>query len=366
MKWKQQLLGMKAYQPGKSAEDVKKIWDLKTVVKLASNENPYGCSTRVNEAMDQYPLSAAIYPDGYAYSLKKALSEHLHVNMDQLMIGNGSDEIIRIVSRALLHSNASTIMPTPSFPQYRHNALIEGAEIIEIPLLNGMHDLEKMLHSIKENTSVIWLCSPNNPTGTLISSLDLRHFLMQVPKDVLVVLDEAYFDYIHDDAYENSIELLKTFSNLLVLRTFSKAYGLASFRVGYGIAHKELIEKLDPVREPFNSPTISQYVAQHALQDQHFIQVTRNETKKGIQLFEAFAEKNNLHIYPSEANFVLLQVPKKADEVFQDLMAKGFIIRSGDVLGTPGYIRITIGTHDQNASFLDALTGILFADEDRL
>ncbi|MCZ8535783.1 histidinol-phosphate transaminase [Paenisporosarcina quisquiliarum] len=359
MKWKNQLTGMKPYQPGRSIDEVKKMYGLDHIVKLASNENPFGTSPKVSEFLENQATNHAIYPDGYASSLRQALAEALGVEEQQLLFGNGSDEIIMMISRALLQPGVNTVMAIPTFPQYRHNAVIEGAEVREVQLKDGAHNMEEMTRQIDDNTAVVWLCSPNNPTGMLIGQQKLEQFVQKISEDVLIVIDEAYFEYITDPTYKNSLELVKKHSNVIVLRTFSKAYGLAGFRVGYAVAQKELIARLDPVREPFNNTVISQGAALTALHDSSFIEKCVIENESGKKQFQEYATKHNLHLYPSQGNFVLLQVKADSDTVFEGLLKKGFIIRSGNALGTPGYIRITIGTRQQNEVFLQSLTEVL-------
>ncbi|HYK73530.1 MAG TPA: aminotransferase class I/II-fold pyridoxal phosphate-dependent enzyme, partial [Pseudoneobacillus sp.] len=193
MNLKKQLLSLKPYQPGKSIDEVKKQFGLENIIKLASNENPFGCSPAVMNSIKNIEKPYSLYPDGYSTDLRTALANFLNVSPEQLMFGNGSDEVIQIISRSLLDSNSNTVMASPTFPQYKHNAIIEGAEIREVPLINGDHDLHGMLNAIDENTNVVWVCSPNNPTGTYINKNQITLFLDQVPSNVLVVLDEAYY-----------------------------------------------------------------------------------------------------------------------------------------------------------------------------
>ncbi len=359
MKWKQQIHGMKAYQPGKPIEEVKKMYGLDEVVKLASNENPFGSSPKVKAFLQQGETNHAIYPDGYAQDLRTAVANHLGVKETELIFGNGSDDLIAIITRALLYPGVNTVMADPSFSQYWHNAEIEGAEVRKVPCIEGRHDLEAMLEAIDENTSVVWVCSPNNPTGTIVTDAELQSFLKQVPSDVLVVLDEAYIEYVNDPAHENTLKYFRQYENVILLRTFSKAYGLASFRVGYGIAQEQTIAKLDPVRAPFNNTILSQKVAAIALEDQAYIEHCREANEKGKQQFVTWCEKQGLHYYPSQTNFVLFEVKADSNTVFEEMMKKGFIIRSGAALGAPGYIRVTIGTEEQNAKFLSLLEEVL-------
>ncbi|WP_332649220.1 histidinol-phosphate transaminase [Lysinibacillus sp. 54212] len=359
MKWKQQIHGMKAYQPGKPMEEVKEMYGLNEVVKLASNENPFGSSPKVKEFLQQDETNHAIYPDGYAQNLRTAVANHLGVKETELIFGNGSDDLIAIITRALLYPGVNTVMADPSFSQYWHNAEIEGAEVRKIPCIDGHHDLDAMLAAIDENTSVVWVCSPNNPTGTLVPAGALQSFLEKVPSDVLVVLDEAYIEYVNDPSYKNTLDYFRQYENVILLRTFSKAYGLASFRVGYGIAQEGVIAKLDPVRAPFNNIILSQKAAIVALKDQDYIVKCREANEKGKRQFVAWCEKHGLHYFPSQTNFVLFEVKADSDVVFEEMMRRGFIIRSGAALGVPGYIRVTIGTEDQNEKFLTLLQEVL-------
>lgn len=360
MKFKKQIAGLQAYQPGKTMDEVKKMYNLEKVTKLASNENPYGASPKVKEYLNNANVDYAIYPDGYATKLRTAVAQHLNVSEKQLLFGNGSDDNILIVSRAILQPGLNTVVADITFGQYKHNAVVEGAEVRAIPLTEkGEHDLEKMAEAVDENTAIVWICNPNNPTGTLTPSDKIRAFVEKVPSDVLIVLDEAYTEYITDDTYEGSIGLLEKYPNVLIMRTFSKAYGLASFRVGYAIGSEEVISQLEPTREPFNNTLLSQEVAIIGLEDQAFIAECKEKNNAGRAQFEVFCKERNLDFYPSHTNFILMEVKADSDVVFQGLMKRGFIVRSGNALGKPGYLRITIGTEEQNTELLQKLDEVL-------
>ncbi|MGN4125765.1 histidinol-phosphate transaminase [Lysinibacillus sphaericus] len=359
MKWKQQLAGMQAYKPGKPIEEVQREFGLQEVVKLASNENPFGCSPKVTAYLQDNAVNHAIYPDGYAQNLRTTVANYLGVKESQLLFGNGSDDIITILTRALLYPGVNTVMADPSFSQYWHNADIEGAEVRKIPCIEGAHDLDAMAAAIDDKTSIVWVCSPNNPTGVVIADSDLRAFLAKVPSDVLVVLDEAYIEYVTHPAHKNTLPLIEEFPNVLLMRTFSKAYGLASFRVGYAIGQSAVIAKLDPVRAPFNNTILSQAVAAIALSDQDYIEACCEANEKGKKQYVEFCEQHNLTYYPSDTNFIFFNTNTDSDVVFQELMKRGFIIRSGNALGTPGFIRVTIGTEAQNEALLGHLEAVL-------
>ncbi|WP_226666863.1 histidinol-phosphate transaminase [Metabacillus litoralis] len=355
MQVKEQLLSLKPYQPGKPIEEVKKEFNLSKVVKLASNENPYGCSPKAKQAIVDELEQLAIYPDGYSAKLRTQVAEHVKVKEEEIIFGNGSDEVVQIICRALLNPQTNTVMATPTFPQYKHNAVIEGAEIREVSLVNGDHNLEEMLKQIDENTTVVWVCTPNNPTGTYVTRDALLNFLSQVPKHVLVVVDEAYYEYVLAEDYPQTVSLLNDYENLMILRTFSKAYGLASLRIGYGIANAELIRKIEPAREPFNTSRIAQVAAVAALDDPDFVEECRIKNKKGLQQFYQFCEELKLDYYPSEGNFILIDFNRDSDEVFQALLEKGYIVRSGNALGFPTHLRITVGTENQNNEIIEIL-----------
>ncbi|MFG6148696.1 histidinol-phosphate transaminase [Halobacillus sp. B23F22_1] len=349
MKAKEILKGMTPYKPGKQIEEVKKEYGLTKIVKLASNENPFGFSPQVKKQLPQLIEQLEKYPDGYASVLRKKVASFLEVEEEQLIFGNGSDEIVQIICRTFLETGSNTVMATPTFPQYKHNALIEGAEVREVPLVEGRHDLPSMLEQIDERTRVLWLCTPNNPTGVHLSTSEIKQVLENCPSHVLVVMDEAYYEYMEAEDAFDSLSSLPLYENLIVLRTFSKAYGLAGLRIGYGVASKEIISTLEPAREPFNTSTIAQAAALLALDDQEFINETTAENSINKRKLMQFLDEHGLDYYPSEANFVMVRLPVSGDEMFEHLLSKGFIVRSGEALGLPNSIRLTIGKEEDMA-----------------
>lgn len=356
MQVKPQIKPLTPYQPGKPIEEVKKELGLETVVKLASNENPFGCSAEVKEAIQNELKNVHIYPDGYASDVRNKVASHLNVNTDQLIFGSGADEVILILCRALLTSGTNTVMATPTFSQYRHNALIEDAEVREVPLLaNGEHDLDNMLKQIDEQTRIVWVCNPNNPTGNYIDRERFEAFLRHVPKDVLVVSDEAYREYVSAEDYPDTISFINDHPNVMVLRTFSKIYGLAALRIGYGVGDPKLISAIEPVRGPFNTTRIAHVAAIAALRDQTFVNECRQKNKEGLEQFYQFCRDYGLRYYPSEANFILIDFKRSGDDIFHYLIKNGYIVRSGEALGFPTCVRITIGRYDENKGIIDCL-----------
>ena len=359
MQWKEQLLTLTPYQPGRPIESVKREYGLEHIVKLASNENPFGASPKAVSALKEAVTNFAIYPDGYATRLREAMTRFLNVDQNQLIFGNGADNLIQIVSRAFLRPGKNTVMAAPSFSQYKHNAIIEGAEIREIPLINGEHDLDSMIAAIDENTAVVWVCSPNNPTGVHITKDKMISFLNNVPKETLVVIDDAYHDYVVADDYYDALEFAKTYPNVIVLRTFSKIYGLAALRIGYGIAHQNIIRALEPVREPFNVNTLGQIAAIAAIEDQDYVKECRQRNREGMAQFEKFCNEKQLKYYSSQANFILIDFGTSGNEVFQYLLQRGYIVRSGNALGFPTSVRVTVGSTEENNGVMEVMNQYL-------
>jgi histidinol-phosphate aminotransferase len=253
-------------------------------------------------------------------------------------------------------------MATPTFSQYKHNAVIEGAIVKEILLVSGDHDLDSMLAAIDEQTNVIWVCSPNNPTGTYIPENKLLAFLDKVPAHILVVLDEAYYEYVIAEDYYDSISLTSKYENLIVLRTFSKIYGLAALRIGYGVANRTIIKALEPAREPFNVNSLGQLAASEAIKDQEFVELCKQKNRQGLAQFYEFCELHQLEYYPSQTNFILIDFKVDGDKVFQYLQERGYIVRSGKALGFPTAVRITVGSSEQNEGVLKELSEFLKAN----
>lgn len=359
MRPKQNIVHLPVYQPGKPIEEVKKELGLTEVTKLASNENPFGCSPQAKAAIVAEAENASLYPDGGAVELTAALARFHNVQPNRLIFGAGSDEVILMIARAFLVKGDETVMASHTFPQYKHNAEIEGAVCIEVPLKHGKHDLEAMLGKVSERTKIVWICNPNNPTGTIVTHDEVKSFLERVPEDVMVVLDEAYYEYNTSEHYPDGLQLLKGYKNLVLLRTFSKIYGLASLRIGYGIADPELIHAINQVREPFNTSRFAQAAALAALEDQDFIRYCRDENANGIDYLNEQFDRLGLPYYPAYGNFVMVDVKRSAKNVFDGLMRKGFIVRGGHQLGFPTMIRVTVGSREQNEKFVQSLEQVL-------
>jgi histidinol-phosphate aminotransferase len=358
MQPKPNIVNLPVYQPGKPVDDVKRELGLTEVIKLASNENPFGSSPKAKEAIVRELENISIYPDGAAVELTAALAVSHGVTPDQIIFGAGSDEVILMIARAFLVPGDETIMADQTFPQYKHNAQVENASIIEVPLKEGTHDLFSMLQRVTDKTKVIWVCNPNNPTGTIITADEVEWFLSKVPSNVLVVLDEAYCEYVDDPSYPDGLKLLGKYSNVILLRTFSKIYGLASLRIGYGIGRPDVIRSINQVREPFNTSRFGQAAALAALQDVAFIEKCREANKAGLMFFKKSFEELSLQAFPAYGNFIMVDVKRPAQEVFDAMLRKGIIVRAGHKL-YPTHIRITVGSQEQNEKVIAALTAVL-------
>lgn len=358
MKPKAQIVNLPVYQPGKPIEEVKKELGLDVVIKLASNENPYGCSPRATEAITAELATLSLYPDGSSADLTAELADQLGIERNQIIFGCGSDEIIALIIRAFLEPGDETIMADQTFSVYKTNADIEGATSIEVPLVNGKHDLPGMAKTVTDKTKIIWVCNPNNPTGTIVSESELVSFLDEIPAHVMVVLDEAYYEYVTDASYPASIKLMERYPNLVILRTFSKIYGLAALRIGYGIGQPEVISLINRVREPFNTGRLAQVAAKAALKDQEFVAKCRQLNAEGITYVQREFDRLGLSYFPANGNFIMVDVKRPGTEVFKSLLSKGIIVRPNFEV-YPNYIRVTVGSEEQNKAFIGALEQVL-------
>ncbi len=359
MKLNEQYKNVPIYLPGKSIKEVQEQLGLEQVIKLASNENPYGASRKVNERINEELAYLSIYPDGSGKKLKEKIADLYGIDDKQIILGNGSDEIIQYLSRIYLNSDSEVITSIPTFPMYKTNALMEGAHVVEAPLVDGRFDLDKMAEAITERTAIIWVCNPNNPTGGIVSEEELVHFLEKVPSHILVAVDEAYYEYVTDKSYPNTISLMSKYANLLVLRTFSKIYGLAALRIGYGIANEKVIQDLLRVKEPFNANHLAQVSAEEAISDQEFVQFCKEMNTESKRIFLKGLEELGIDYFPSESNFVLVKHKMDDDQLFQYFLNNGVIIRSGHKLGIPGTFRVTIGSIEQMNQVLKILKQII-------
>lgn len=344
------------YPPGKPIAELAREMGLaeEDIVKLASNENPLGASPRALAAMENVLMEIARYPDGNGFLLKTALAEKYGVDLNQVVLGNGSNDVLEMAARAFLAPGISAIYSQYAFAVYPLAVQAVGARGIETPARDYGHDLTAMLEDISDDTRVIFIANPNNPTGTLLSGKALEHFLEQVPHTVLVVLDEAYTEYLPKDQRSDSIAWLKRFPNLAITRTFSKAYGLAGLRIGFALAHPQVADLLNRIRQPFNVNSMAQAAAVAAMQDDAFLEECIAINTAGMRQITAGFRRLGLEYIPSCANFVAVKVGNAA-AINHSLLKQGVIVRPVANYGMSEHLRVSIGLEAENAKFLQAL-----------
>lgn len=344
------------YQPGRPIEEVARELGLPAaeIIKVASNENPLGPSRLALAAMKKALAQSNLYPDGNAFYLRQKLAAKLGVGPENLILGNGSNEIIEFIGHTLLSPEAEVVVSQYCFLVYPIVTALFGAKLVTVPAKNFGHDLDAILSAITPQTRVVFVANPNNPTGTMVSPEALRRFVLAVPANVLVVLDEAYIEFLQ--APQDLLPEIRSGErpNLLLMRTFSKIYGLAGLRIGYGIGHPELIAAMEKVRQPFNINAICQDGALAALDDTKHVERTRKNNARGLKFFAREFRRLKLEFVPSAANFILVRVGDGA-RVFSEMQKLGVIVRPMGGYALPEWIRISIGTSKENQRCLDAM-----------
>lgn len=353
-----------AYPPGKPIEELARELGLaeSEIIKLASNENPLGPSPKAMAAIAESMSDLFRYPDGNGFFLKKALAEKLGVEQDQITLGNGSNEVLVLVAEAFLSPESSAVYSEFAFVVFSLAVRTAGAESLVVPAQDWGCDLNAMAEAIKENTRLVFLANPNNPTGTHFSKDKFVQFMNRVPERVLVVLDEAYFEYHADDSDLDGIALLQDYPNLVITRTFSKAFGLAGIRIGYSVSNPQVANILNRVRQPFNTSILSQAAAIACLDDKEYLKQSIALNKSGMRQLEAGFTKLGLDWIPSAGNFVTVDLGKDAMPVYQSLLSKGVIVRPVANYGMAHHLRISIGLPEENQRCLQALAEVLGQD----
>ncbi|HLX81901.1 MAG TPA: histidinol-phosphate transaminase [Burkholderiales bacterium] len=349
------------YQPGKPIAELVREFGLReeSIIKLASNENPRGIGPRTRAAIDAALGDIARYPDGNGHDLKLALSRRYGVEMASIVLGNGSNDVLELLALAFLGPGRSSVYSQHCFAVYPLATQARGARSIAVPAKNFGHDLEAMLSAIDDETYVVWVANPNNPTGTMLRSEELESFVKRVPERVIVVIDEAYNEYLSPELKSETVKWLKRHPNLVVTRTFSKAYGLAGLRVGYAFAHPSVADIMNRVRQPFNVNSIALVAATAALDDMEFVARSFAENLQGMRQVEEGAKRLALDWIPSHGNFITVRVGK-ANEIYRRLLKRGVIVRPvGGGYQLPEHLRVTIGTAQENERFLSALAASL-------
>ena len=351
---------LKPYVPGTPIEEVQRKYGLKDVIKLASNENPLGTSPKALEAIQEALAQLNTYPDSQHHNLRQALADSLQVEPEQLIIGNGADGLIMQASMAYLDDESEVIVSKSSFPVYDIFAHIMRARLIKTPLKNYGLDLDAMTAAITPKTKLIFVCNPNNPTGTIVTGTEVNAFMKRVPDHVLLVFDEAYYELVDSKEYPDTLDMIRQGrENLIILRTFSKVYGLAGIRLGYGIAMPGVLAPMNQARESFAVNLLAQAAGIAALQDQDFLTKTvqANHASRSW-LYEQF-DRLGLFYVKSHTNFVLVEIGPRALEIQQGLLKRGVIVRPCDGYDLCDFLRVTVGTPEQDARFIETLESVL-------
>lgn len=343
------------YSPGKPPEELEREFGVRNAIKLASNENPLGPSPMALSVLQDSVNALHLYPDSAAHLLIQALAHRLKVNQSQVVVGNGSDEVISLLVKAFLAPGDEVIMADHTFVMYKL-AVIGGHGVpIEIPLKDWRHDLSSMAAKITGRTRLVFVCNPNNPTGTIVTKEEVEALMEVVPDHVIVVFDEAYHEYVRDSGYPDTIELVRQGRPVAVLRTFSKIYGLAGLRIGYGITTPEIVDYLNRVRNPFNTNSLAQKAAFAALGDEEHVAISRTVNETEMDIVEKGLRELRLLPIPSQANFLYFDTLRNGHEVFHRLLREGIIVRH--IMGS--MIRVTIGKPEENTRFLQALGKVI-------
>jgi len=351
------IRGLVPYKPGKPIEELERELGITDSIKVASNENPVGPSPKALEAIKNALKNIHRYPDGNATALKDNLAGKLGVKPENLIIGNGSNEILELVLRTYLGPGESVVFSEHAFVVYMLVTKAAGGRGISVPMKGFTHDLDAMARAIEKDTRLVFVANPNNPTGTFNTKDEVERLIDALPERCILVLDEAYAEYVEDPSYPDSLQYLDR--PVLVARTFSKLHGLAGLRAGYGVAHESVIEYMNRVRQPFNVNALAQVAANAALDDMEHQETARKVNREGKRMLEDGLKALNLEWVPTVTNFLLINVRRPAGEVFEKMLPKGVIVRAMTEYGYPEHIRVTIGTREQNEKFLKCLAEVL-------
>lgn len=360
-----QIRSLHPYRPGKPVEELERELGIKDAIKIASNENPLGCSPRAAQAIQDNLGKLALYPDANAFYLKQELARKLSVDPGQITIGNGSNDVLDIIARCYLDQGREAIYSQYGFLVYALVTQSCGAGHCVTDALPRNHpqpyghDLQAMLKAVNDQTSVIFIANPNNPTGTRLGAEELRSFVRQVPENIIVVIDEAYFEYVDETDRANCINWLPDFPNLVVTRTFSKIYGLAGLRLGYSVSSAEIADFLNRVRQPFNGNSLALAAAIASLQDDDFVKQCAETNRQGMARLRSWCEQKGLFYIPSAGNFLTIEFPGRSARINEDLMKLGIIVRPVDNYKLDDFLRISIGTEDEMTSLIEALDKML-------
>ncbi len=352
------IKAIKPYEAGKPLSEVEREYGINNAVKLASNENPFGCSPKVAQAVLSKLPQMHRYPEPVPFTLCQKLAEKYHVQMENLVIGNGSDDIIALLAHGFLDPGQEAVMPLPSFLMYEISVKTAKGVPVMVPLKDFSTNLDGLVNAVTPETKLVFVTNPFNPTGAAITKDEFLRFADKLPDNVLIIVDEAYIEFVRNDSVYNALADPLTDPRVVTLRTFSKAYGLAGFRIGYGIMDKTVAEILNRIRQPFNVNTLAQVAAQAALEDTRFLSKTISGTHQGIDFITQQLTQAGFEVLPTQANFLMVDVKTGSREICEKLLRKGVVVRSLASYGYDSFLRINAGTQQENQTCVDAIISV--------
>ena len=357
--FRKNIEAISAYKPGKPVKEVERELGIKNCIKLASNENAWGFSPKVKEAMEQAIKCANIYPDGASFYLRQKIAQFHNIPIENIIVGNGSNEVLAVLLRTVLGEKTNVVSSQYAFPVYKIMTQTCDAEFIATTSPNHTADVHAMMKACDENTAIIMIDNPNNPTGTYVPYNQMMEIVNFAEKNkIMIIVDEAYIEYVRATDYKTMMNVFDKYEQLVVTRTFSKAYGLCGLRLGYGIGNKDIIGLAHKVRDPFNVNLVAQYAGEAALDDQGFVKDVVKKTHEGIDYLYSELKKLGLRYIDSQCNFILVEVPGTGNDFFDKLLRCGVIVRPvGEALNN--YVRISVGTMEQNIKVIEAIKGII-------
>ncbi len=354
--FRKELEQLRPYVPGKPIEEVKREYGLSEIEKMASNENQLGPSPLALEYVKRALNEVNFYPESTAVELKRDLADYLGVGFDNIIVGNGAEELLSLIANTFINQGDEVVVASPSFGIYGITTSILGAKVVSVPFKGKEYDLDGMLNAINDKTKLVYLCNPNNPTGNIIKKKDMDYFFEKLPSHVVVILDEAYFEYaMSESEYPNGLDYLQKRPNTVVIRTFSKVYGLAGLRVGYLITSKEIADVMNKAKLTFNVNKLAQEAARGALRDKEHREKTLEMNAKSIEMMENFFDQMEFDYFKSYTNFIFVDVQKHSKIIFEGLMKQGVIVRPGYFWGWDNWIRVSTGTIQQTKKFTSTL-----------
>lgn len=358
MKFRENLKKIATYSVGFTEQQIKEKYGIDKIVKLNANENPYGASKNILSKLSNID-NISRYPDADAIELREKISQKYNLDIDEVVIGNGGDEIIEMLCQIMLNKDDEIIMCTPGFSMYKIMAYVQDANVKSVPLKEYKTDLDGIIKQITDKTKMIFITNPHNPTGTIITQIELENFLKQISSDILVVIDEAYAEFVKNDNFPNSIELLNKYNNICILRTFSKAYGLAGMRTGYLLADKTIINEINKIRPPYNVNSVSQKLASFAIDDTEWLNECVKRNNEVLNKVYENLNRLNVKYVKTDANFLFISTEFDSNYVYEELLKQGYMTRAGYQKPMDKFLRISIGTEQEMDGFIKALENII-------